>query len=354
MSEGKFFSNNFNIIRLLAALQVAHYHLASIYIESISETHALIIRFLGLFPGVPIFFFISGFLISRSWEKSESAKSYFIKRAARIEPALITSVIFALLLTWMSGYFSKNPDASLLNIFEVFVAKTTILQFYNPDFLRGYGDGVLNGSLWTITVELQFYILLPIIYLIFLKKDPIFKILWIIGIFILINIFYDFMHNDFSKSLPFKLFHVSFAPWFFMFLTGVMFQKNFNYFYRILSGKCIYIFILYILVSFLAKPLNADYGNSLNPIVFFLLSCLIFSAAYSPLMLGEKLIGNADISYGTYLYHMPIINFFIYMGFPKSYSVAAIIFALTIVTSIASWFLIEKPSLNFVKKMKIN
>jgi peptidoglycan/LPS O-acetylase OafA/YrhL len=227
----------------------------------------------------------------------------------------------------MSGYFSKNPEVSLLNILEVLITKTTILQFYNPEFLRGYGDGVLNGSLWTITVELQFYILLPIIYLIFLKVGSNSKILWLIGAFVLVNAFYDFLHTDFSKNITFKLFHVSFAPWF---------------------------FILYILISFLAKPLNADYGNSLNPIIFFLLSCLIFSAAYSPVMLSNKLIGNTDISYGTYLYHMPIINFFLYMGFPKNYSLGALIFALTIAVSIVSWFLIEKPSLNFVKKLKIN
>lgn len=354
MNEDKFFSNNFNLIRLLAALQVAHYHLASIYMDAVSEAHIFVIKFLGLFPGVPIFFFISGFLISRSWENSGSAKAYFVKRAARIEPALIASVFFALLLTWMSGYFSNNPEASFLNILEVIITKTTILQFYNPEFLRGYGDGVLNGSLWTITVELQFYILLPIIYLTFLKVGSTSKILWLIGAFVVVNVFYDYLHTDFNENIIFKLFHVSFAPWFFMFLTGVLFQKKFSYLYRILSGKFVYLFILYVLISFLAKPLNADYGNSLNPIVFFLLSCLIFSAAYSPVMLSNKLIGSTDISYGTYLYHMPIINFFLYMGFPKDYSLSALIFALTIAVSIASWFLIEKPSLNFVKKLKIN
>lgn len=354
MTENKFHENNFNIIRLLAALQVAHYHIVSIYSERITEAHLLLVKFLGLFPGVPIFFFISGFLISRSWERSETAKSYFIKRAARIEPALIASVLFALLLTWASGYFSNNPEASPFAILKVFLAKTTILQFYNPDFLRGYGDGVLNGSLWTITVELQFYILLPIIYLAFLRAGSLSKLLWLIAAFILANMIYDFLHNDFSKSVPYKLLHVSFAPWFFMFLTGVLFQKKFNYFYGILSGKFIYIFIVYVLISFLVKPLNADYGNSLNPIIFFILSCLIFSAAYSPVMISKKLIGETDISYGTYLYHMPIINFFLQINFSQSYSASAIIFALTIITSIASWFLIEKPCLNFVKKLKIN
>lgn len=41
----------------------------------------------------------------------------------------------------------------------------SVVQFYNPDLLRGYGVGVLNGSVWTIPVELQYYAVLPLLYL---------------------------------------------------------------------------------------------------------------------------------------------------------------------------------------------
>lgn len=34
----------------------------------------------------------------------------------------------------------------------------TVFQFWTPDFLRGYGCGTPNGSLWTICVLVQFYI----------------------------------------------------------------------------------------------------------------------------------------------------------------------------------------------------
>ena len=47
-----------------------------------------------------------------------------------------------------------------------FVSQITIGQAYNPNFFRDIGVGVINGALWTITVEILFYIIVPIICLI--------------------------------------------------------------------------------------------------------------------------------------------------------------------------------------------
>ena len=54
-------SNNFDLIRLLAAMQVAVSH-ANGHLES-----ELSIPLLSYFPGVPIFFLVSGFLICLSY-----------------------------------------------------------------------------------------------------------------------------------------------------------------------------------------------------------------------------------------------------------------------------------------------
>jgi len=44
------------------------------------------------------------------------------------------------------------------------LAQLSVAQFYNPGFMRSYGTGILNASTWTISIELQFYILVPLIY----------------------------------------------------------------------------------------------------------------------------------------------------------------------------------------------
>lgn len=352
LEKKTFFENNFNLIRLLAAVQVAHYHLVSIYGLNIISWHEGVLKFLGFFPGVPIFFFISGYLISRSWQTSASWKSYLIKRAARIEPALIVSVLFALGLVFFSGYLDAlNESAGMGDVALLFFAKITFFQFYNPEYLRAYGDGVLNGSLWTIVVEMQFYITLPLLCLAFkVKGIPNRILICLIILFIATNVLYDFLIYSFGNQLFMKLAKVSFFPWFFMFLVGVFFQTNFKFFHALLSDKFYIVLLIYISLCYIGAFFGVDFGNSFNPIYFMFLACLVFSAAYSSTSLSEKLLGDNDISYGLYLYHMPIINYFLYVGFGKSYVVAALIAFLIISVSYLSWSFVEKPALSFAKK----
>ena len=85
-------TNNFDLIRLAAALQVALTH--ALGDMGSGERLWLLRLFTELFPGVPIFFFISGFLISKSFEKNPVLREYALNRCLRIYPALV--VCFAL------------------------------------------------------------------------------------------------------------------------------------------------------------------------------------------------------------------------------------------------------------------
>lgn len=345
-----FFTNNFNLIRLFAAAQVAFYHIFSMLDVHVTYAHSLIIKILGLFPGVPIFFFISGYLISKSWESSKSSYQYFIKRALRIFPALFLSIMLALFLTYISGYFS-SVAFTIQDILILIAAKMTILQFYNPDFLRHYGDGVMNGSLWTITVELQFYILIPIIYWIITKSTNRTLILSIFLILTLIsNLAYKYFASEYPDYTLVKLFKVSFSAWIYMFIAGIIVQKNFELFYKYLAGRFIAILGCYFLASTIGLFLGADFGNAMNPILFFILILVIFSAAYSKPTLSDKILGSNDISYGVYIYHMPIVNYLIYNGLKGTYPYAILAIIATVSISFLSWRFIEEKFISLKNK----
>ena len=338
------------MIRLIAALQVAVHHTMSHL--GIEHSSYAVFTLTGLFPGVPIFFFVSGFLISKSYENNSIITEYAQNRILRIYPALIVCTIVAVISCYFSGYLSKvEVDASKF-IFWIF-GQITIAQFYNPDFMREFGTGVLNGSLWTITVELQFYILIPIFYWIFglAKSDKCnTKILSLILCFMAFHIAHYYFVEEYNKYILFKLFGVSFIPWIYMFLVGVLFQKNFSILHRFLSGRVLYILPVYLLFSFISvNYYQLGMGNGINPMLYFLLAVLIFSFAYSYPTLSKKTLGGNDISYGVYIYHIPVVNLLIYYGYASNISYVIIAIAITIIIATTSWMLIEKTSMKFKK-----
>lgn len=92
--------NNFNIIRLSAALLVIYVHSFSIFNTTKKEP---IVSFLHLGFGlgefaVTVFFIISGYLITASYIKSETNFQYFKARVLRIYPGLIVVMLLTAFL----------------------------------------------------------------------------------------------------------------------------------------------------------------------------------------------------------------------------------------------------------------
>src|SRR5689334_19790981 len=87
--EAGFKPNNFDLLRILAATQVLVVH---------SARHLGLAKppwwwLLEAFPGVPIFFAISGFLIAASYERSSTLRNYARNRFLRICPGLWCCVL---------------------------------------------------------------------------------------------------------------------------------------------------------------------------------------------------------------------------------------------------------------------
>lgn len=350
MSGHSFKINNFDLIRLFAALQVAIIHTKThLCITETSNVFNTIIAILELFPGVPIFFFISGYLISKSYEHSSNLKEYTKNRTFRIFPALILCNLIGIALVYSTGYFNSisfDWDEFLI----WFAGQNTIIQFYNPDFMRDFGVGVLNGSLWTISVELQFYVLTPILYFVFSKFNKLLKtntlLVLLILIFMSINVFYHHYRNIYENLFILKLAGVSFIPWFYMFLIGVFFQKNFHILYKYLQNKALYMLAIYLSLAYISKYIiGFPIGNTLNPFNFILLSIFIFSVSYSFQGLSNKILRKNDISYGVYIYHMLFVNLFVFYEYKHDLLFLVTVIFLTVIAAFFSWKALEKPIL---------
>ena len=339
MSDFQFRRNNFDIIRLVAALQVVIIHG---YEHLGFNGNSAIIKLIGAFPGVPIFFVVSGFLISASYERSTSIKSYFKNRVLRIYPALWS----CLLISVITIFLFFKPETTFISFFSWIIAQLSIGQVYNPDFLRGYGVGVLNGSLWTIPIEIQFYILLPLIYVIFkkVKDSNVFLISAILILAILNQLFNGQLLNE--RTIMIKFISITVLPYLFLFLLGVFLEKNLVLVEKYLANKAKWYLLIYMTAVIVSYLIGIRYqGNHINPISALLLSCLTISAAYSKVDIFRNILKGNDISYGVYIYHMVFINMLLHISTFEPIVNFIITFLLTTLFAYLSWKIVEEPTL---------
>ena len=346
MKQYQFKENSLDLIRLFAAMQVMVLHSFEFTMPEITDNWFF--SLLELFPGVPIFFFISGYLISKSYEKSPNLSSYWKNRILRIYPALLLCVLVNIILVASTGYLEK-VGASFFDVSLLFLAKGTILQFYNPEFMRGFGDGVLNGSLWTICVELQFYFIVPIFYKILIEKiknvNVVLAILLII--FMILNRVLYALQPEYSEQIWWKLYRVSFAPWFYMFLFGVIVQRNFDFFIAIVQKvPLLIVFVVYFMYAIILHQFNVPFDNSIAPYLYFPLAVLVFYISYHFVSFSKNLIQGNDLSYGVYIWHMPFVNQLMYyrQGNEKIWEVTTVLVITTIVAWL-SWRYLERNAL---------
>lgn len=333
--------NNFDLVRLFTASQVALSHItAHLGVQS------SILGVLGLFPGVPIFFFVSGYLIYGSYEQSiknpNTNLNFFVKRFLRLFPALWLCFVLSIVSIWASGYLSE-VDFSISDFAIWVITQNTIFQFFNPDFMRGYGVGVINGSLWTISVELQFYILTPFLFLLLNKLRSHYVILVLLFL-VVVNV----SNTHFNEKLNFyqKLIGVSFAPWLYMFML-VSLAYKYSSLVNVIKRINLIIFLLLFIISYFVMK-GYGWGNGINPISYLLLAALVLKAAYTKPSLSDALLKKNDISYGIYIFHMPIINYLIYQGMMGVNGLVLAVIA-TLVVSVLSWFYYEKRFLALKK-----
>lgn len=342
--------NNFDLIRFVAALQVAITHSIPFFLPGTRDSSLL--HFLELFPGVPVFFFVSGFLISKSFEKNSRVREYALNRLLRIYPGLAACFLVSLVMVWMTGYFATvQPSARAMLLWML--GQLSCVQFYNPDFMRHYGVGVLNGSVWTITVELQFYALVPALYALLRARPasprwPNRLLFALLCTFCLVNQIYAGGALRYAPEPWFKLIGVSFLPWFYMFLAGVLFQRNCPRLLAWFGTRWLPLFVAYCALAVLGnRLLGWNLGNTLAVPVFLGLAVVTFAATFFRPGLSERLLRRNDVSYGVYLYHMPVVNLLLMLGLGGRAWGFPLAICATLLCAGVSWCLVEKPALGW-------
>jgi peptidoglycan/LPS O-acetylase OafA/YrhL len=155
--------NNLDCLRLILASIVVLYH---VYALTNLEAFSVLGKYCSPHFAVRSFFVISGLLIYRSYTRSSTAKSYFEKRVRRIYPAYFTIIVLAavglcalsnLPLSQYFGFgFWKYLGANL--IFMNFLAPSL------PGVFTAGSISAVDGALWTLKIEVAFYLLVPVIH----------------------------------------------------------------------------------------------------------------------------------------------------------------------------------------------
>ena len=340
MRSGADFSrNNLDCLRLILASIVVLFHLVLTGVPAFAFDRYFSARF-----AVNAFFVISGLLIYRSYVRSSSVGSYFEKRIRRIYPAYFTVVVLAA--------FALCPLSSL-----------PISQYFGADFWRYLGSNLVflnflapslpgvftsnsiravNGALWTLKIEVAFYLFVPIIHWI-CKRFGTQKVM--IGIFLFSCgwkygfAFLASMHRsrsifslDGSRSI-YDMLEVQFPAQLMYFCAGILLLLYID--------KLKFHFLSIAIITASLFLLDHFFARGVLDVLW--IAGLVFVFGF------WRYFGNfakfGDFSYGVYIVHFPIVQTMISFGLAtrlKPFVFVLVDLSFVALASVLMWHLVEK------------
>ncbi len=335
--------NNFNLIRIAAALAVLVSHSFAL---SMGTGDAEPFRHsLGMTIGsiaVDVFFITSGFLVTASLLARQSAIEFIWARFLRIFPAL--AVMLLLTVFFLGVIFTSLPlnDYFADSKIYFYLLKCSTLVFGIEYQLPGvFADnpykGSINGSLWTMTYEIWMYAILVMGWVVLRSKRNLRQgtFQWAIAASAIMAGSYLVVASLFDQKL-----NQHFSWLFYMFFSGSAFYvlKEHIKLSRSLFWFCSVILVFAIVLN----KLNLFFAVYLLSIPY-----ILFYIAYIPSGVVRKYNLLGDYSYGIYIY-----------AFPVQQSVAALIPGVSVLTmlmissiasvllAVLSWNLLERYALN--------
>lgn len=329
--------NNFNLIRMMAA-------------SGVLVSHAFPIA-LGIGAGQPfenatgytlgwicvaIFFAISGFLITRSFDRQSHIESWFSARVARLFPGLIVvSILIALFYGPIFTTLSFAEYFTRLQTYSYVPRNVTLvwLQFGLPGVFADHPYPVaINGSLWTLVYEVTCY---AGVFLAGVAGALASRRIFAVVLMVYVTCYVVTGLPGVSELVPSR-----FAD-----LRALS--------YPFVIGMALYMWRDRVRLSWFVAVLLAVIAAALRTTPLFeqffvvAIAYATFVIAYLPRGVLRHYNRLGDYSYGMYVYAFPVQQAAIAVAGPMSPLMnMAVAFPVTLLFAIASWYLVEKPALD--------
>jgi peptidoglycan/LPS O-acetylase OafA/YrhL len=328
--------NNFHLLRLILALMVVAYHLV-VLADIAAWAQAERMLSYGAQAGVQGFFVLSGYLVFGSLDHSASLAQYAEKRLRRLYPAYAFVIVASAAAALAFSPTARDDGAAVARYVGWNLGFLNFMQPTLPGLFADHRFKEVNGALWTLKIEVLFYLVLPILA-------------WLIGAagrrrWVLIVAGYigaeawraGFVHLGEVQGRPILIELARQLPGqMSFFLVGIAFylgRDQINW--RSLLAPAGAALLLASCLDARLEPLRAA---GLGIVVMWI-------ALAVPRLIDAAYFG--DLSYGLYILHFPIIQTVVAIGLFAASPEQGIAIALsaTIVAALLLWWLIERPAL---------
>ena len=290
--------------------------------------------------GVAIFFVLSGFLLYRPFARARllgrgvpSLRAYARRRMLRVFPAYWAALTFACVVAGATA-----------------VTATRLPIYYS--LLQGYLDSTRYSGLgvaWTLTIEVTYYALLPLIAFAALavsrrlQRDSLLPDALVLVGFALVPA----AVHEFRPGAPATL--LSYSDWF---AGGILLATLTFAVQRRLSATAALASWLAATIVFAVETHASVYGAHVLLMVAATLA--VAPAVFAPergivaaMLKSPALAWLGLVSYGIYLWHTPVIAVIDPGGDMTAVPLLALTVALTVAIAAASFYFLEAPVLRF-------
>ena len=332
-------------LRALAVISVVLYH-AKFSILNFNI-------FSGGFLGVDIFFVISGYLITLiilkelSISKKFSFINFYERRARRIIPTFFFILIFISPLAWLILLPFDYIVYAKSNISAVFFYSNYF--FWKEQLVYASESALLKPLLhtWTLSIEEQFYILFPLIFIFFWKYLKKYLLIILILGLVISLFFADFISYRFPT---FNFYNLLSRAWELLAgsLVALIQFKNYKIIKKSYFPYISFCAFLIIIISLFYFDSSIRNPSLLTFIPVISTSILIYSLSHQSLVKSflsfSAFVKLGLISYSLYLWHFPLFAFArIGNLFDYNWSVKIIVIFISIFFSLLTYNYIEKP-----------